>query len=591
MVPLLLKIFRALFRFLSSLKLAVVTLLSLATVLAVGTVLESIHDTATAQYYVYHTFWFSCILGFLGLNVLFAALSRWPFKKHHIGFVITHLGILLLLAGSFRSLLQGYEGQLIIPEGEQTDKMVLQEEALLFISAITQRPHEIPVNFKFQNPTKENPFLGKVTNHVLVKVDEYMPHAVETIRVDQNSPYENPAVQIQVSGSRAKMEEWIFSREFKQQRLALGPASINFVDIPDLITLRRLLVDLEKLRGPVLYVDGEMFQVQNRLNQEISVKNGRLLIQKYFPNAGVSNEGIFNQGSERENPAVQFQWSKLKYAENHVAFAKFPLLPTNFGKEAGLLNKVRLIEVPAELGSQENELLLARLDDGKIYYSLRSQGKWSEILPYVKNQKINTGWMDFQFSILQQIEHAQLTKQFQKVSIPKGEDGPPPAIHVVIANAEEAKKIWIGRGDISSFELGGNSYRMAYGLKVKPLGFEVKLNDFLLRTYEGTNDPASFESHVTLIDSQDNLSFPYQVSMNNPLKYDDYKIFQASYQRNPGQPDISVLSIAHDPGIFLKYLGSLVMVMGIILMFFFRPLFMQKKSTKPVMVSEVRAYE
>ncbi|HKX12832.1 MAG TPA: hypothetical protein VJP40_06740, partial [bacterium] len=53
--------------------------------------------------------------------------------------------------------------------------------------------------------------------------------------------------------------------------------------------------------------------------------------------------------------------------------------------------------------------------------------------------------------------------------------------------------------------------------------------------------------------------------------------FQASYQLNPDGPDFSVLAVAYDPGIFLKYLGSLVMIGGISLMFYFKPLFVQKR--------------
>ncbi|HEX5034948.1 MAG TPA: cytochrome c biogenesis protein ResB, partial [bacterium] len=91
-----------------------------------------------------------------------------------------------------------------------------------------------------------------------------------------------------------------------------------------------------------------------------------------------------------------------------------------------------------------------------------------------------------------------------------------------------------------------------------------------------TKDPATYESQVTLISDGE----PPQgilIAMNEPLEHKKYKFFQASYQINPDGPDFSVLAVAYDPGIFLKYLGSLVMIGGIALMFYFKPLFVQKR--------------
>ncbi|MCA9797400.1 MAG: cytochrome c biogenesis protein ResB, partial [Candidatus Eremiobacteraeota bacterium] len=44
--------------------------------------------------------------------------------------------------------------------------------------------------------------------------------------------------------------------------------------------------------------------------------------------------------------------------------------------------------------------------------------------------------------------------------------------------------------------------------------------------------------------------------------------FQASYSEVDGQATVSVLSVAKDPGISLKYLGSIVMCLGMVFMFY-----------------------
>ena len=61
---------------------------------------------------------FALLLAFLGANILCAALIRFPWKKRQTGFVITHAGLLVLLAGSWYSLQHADEGQLGMLEGE-----------------------------------------------------------------------------------------------------------------------------------------------------------------------------------------------------------------------------------------------------------------------------------------------------------------------------------------------------------------------------------------------------------------------------------------------------------------------------------------
>src|SRR5690349_9031174 len=101
-----------LYRFLASLKLAVISLGTLAAVLAYATFFESWYGTAAVQEWIYRTKGFAILLAFLGMNILCAALIRYPWKKRQIGFLITHAGLLILLAGSWRSVWTADEGQL-----------------------------------------------------------------------------------------------------------------------------------------------------------------------------------------------------------------------------------------------------------------------------------------------------------------------------------------------------------------------------------------------------------------------------------------------------------------------------------------------
>lgn len=113
-----------LYRFLASLKLAVLSLSSLALALAFATWFESTYGTKAVQAFVYQSAWFSLLLAFLAINILCAATIRFPWKKRQTGFVITHTGLLVLIAGSYVHFQSGDEGLVGMQEGESRREML-----------------------------------------------------------------------------------------------------------------------------------------------------------------------------------------------------------------------------------------------------------------------------------------------------------------------------------------------------------------------------------------------------------------------------------------------------------------------------------
>ena len=58
------------------------------------------------------------------MNILCAALIRYPWKKRQTGFVVTHAGLLILLLGSFYSVRTADEGQVGMLEGDVKSELV-----------------------------------------------------------------------------------------------------------------------------------------------------------------------------------------------------------------------------------------------------------------------------------------------------------------------------------------------------------------------------------------------------------------------------------------------------------------------------------
>jgi hypothetical protein len=78
-------------------------------VLGVGTAVESWYSGRVAQELIYRTWWFTALLGILGINIFFAAAKKYPWKKHQTGFLITHLGLLTMVAGGILNSLSGID--------------------------------------------------------------------------------------------------------------------------------------------------------------------------------------------------------------------------------------------------------------------------------------------------------------------------------------------------------------------------------------------------------------------------------------------------------------------------------------------------
>ncbi len=133
---LLFRVLDSTYRFLASLKLAVLGLSSLAAALAYATFFEKWYGTAAVQEWIYQSPLFSMLLAVLGINILCAALIRFPWTKRQTGFVITHGGLIVILIGSWISARVTDDGQLGMVEGEQSSQLVRIDDAAIRVQPI-----------------------------------------------------------------------------------------------------------------------------------------------------------------------------------------------------------------------------------------------------------------------------------------------------------------------------------------------------------------------------------------------------------------------------------------------------------------------
>ncbi len=138
--------------------------------------------------------------------------------------------------------------------------------------------------------------------------------------------------------------------------------------------------------------------------------------------------------------------------------------------------------------------------------------------------------------------------------------------HVFSGNESASVTIWTGeRGSSASGKcmMDGNEFEVSFGSKATVLPFYLRLNDFTLERYPGSNSPSGYKSNVTLIDKAGNMEKPFSIFMNNILKYKGYRFYQSSYDKDEQG---TILSVNHDPaGLMVTYIGYALLFLFIIL--------------------------
>ena len=148
-------------------------------------------------------------------------------------------------------------------------------------------------------------------------------------------------------------------------------------------------------------------------------------------------------------------------------------------------------------------------------------------------------------------------------------DGSNDALRVRINCNNEIKDVTLfgGKGLNSSFEehnVGGLYFNLAYGSKNYLTPFRIKLRDFQLERYPGSQSPSSFAAEVTVKDGA--KSEDHRIFMNNVLDYRGYRFFQSSYDQDEKG---TILSVNHDMlGTIVSYIGYFLLALGMVMVFF-----------------------
>jgi hypothetical protein len=271
---------------------------------------------------------------------------RWPFKKIHTGFVITHIGLLTLLAGSMITSLYGIDGSMRIVEGSEGNQVVLADY-VIELTPRSARTSQVVSLSRSVRPQDESD-LASVNDALApsVHVLRYEPfvEASSGFRADPTNSKE-VAIRFNIKSQFFDVQESLSSsaKPFMQ----MGPATfrIRTMNSPPLKTIAsskktpakkkaaaKAKAVTAKFSGKrrLVFTDaksGEMLaetSYDSFIKQGLNVRGSLFKAGREFASASVGTGGVEEKTDGKPNPALEIKIQKGDASFREVVFERFP---------------------------------------------------------------------------------------------------------------------------------------------------------------------------------------------------------------------------------------------------------------------------
>ena len=435
-----------------STRLMAVLFFLFATSMGIATFIENDFGTQTSKALVYNTWWFEAIMIFFVIN-FFGNIFRYRLhKKEKWPVLMFHLSFIFILIGAGITRYIGYEGLMLIDEGQTTNK-----------------------------------FLSETT-YLNIVVDN-----------NKEQKTEAPKVLLSTWGKN----NWKHTSEFRGVDYSI------------------------KLAQYIPWAEQKLVEDENGVEHLFFVESSE----------GTRHEHYIKKGTTQNIHGILVGFEA---DENNATI--------NFKKENGTLKM-----------------------------SSKSDGDWLRMADQARGNIVKDSVVEFKYLTLHNIAGLQFVvprpaeKGVLKMVSASKDSKKLDVILLDVTVGNETKQIELSGGKYNNqgsktISVGGLNFRMLYGSKILETPFEIKLNDFQLEKYPGSESAAAYASEVTVIDPSE--TFDYRIFMNHILDHKGYKFFQSSYDLS-GEVEQTHLSVNHDFwGTLITYTGYSFLYFGLICILF-----------------------
>lgn len=359
------KLVRTLYHFLGGVHFALILIASVALFVILGTFIESwTQSHRYAAFFTYDHPLFAALLWGFFINILFSALRRWPFRKRHIPFLITHLGLLMILAGVLTKHYFGIQGTMGLHEGTAADEILLANTYAIQIEAKDDPliRHPLP-----KDPHRNLGTFMQTEGPLSIRLVEYCPHCKEYLTSWVKGSYA-------YIGAYPPMPLFAFEEE---KIPAAGQAKLHDSNTPwDLYALKT--AHPEKALAK-LYSQHAQIIISNRINNEITHEIPLETLKEKELNLNfISKKGFYN-------PLLRIHW-------DNQGWVSIPLMGDQalFNLSDGLQLgyhplAIDIIQKPflAVIQDEQEDVYLAASDQhGRVWSQPFLKGELEQLLSY-----------------------------------------------------------------------------------------------------------------------------------------------------------------------------------------------------------------
>ena len=563
-------------RFIGSIQLAVPLLSAIVLVLIGATFYESKVGSVSVQHEIYQSPWFGALMFLLAINLGVSALNRYPWRNaRKIGFALTHLGLIVIIAGSAAVIHLGVEGMLLVRTDSGANNQIRIQGDLLEVMNLDRTVESGNLFIDRAGQVHPSSFAG-------LELANYRENTVRSVGFVEGATVSNPAVRLSLTSDRMgqNVERSLAVAPSSYSQMTLGIAELAIVQTRSNEELQQILSPASN-EPQHLWGELDITQGQNRAIVDIkdnvskSVRLGDLTIEivDFFPDFRLDKNRLpTTASSEFNNPAALLEISSPTATEGWFVFGKaeFPPIRTVISGEriADLQLNYHIEKPPAE-----DYFHVIVSDGGELYYAAKSSTGFKSG-PLAVGESITPGWADFHITLEEYIPHAKLQRTIVPADNPKV-----PGTPALLVKTASGTTTWLPWGEPTTIEEPDGEIYAAFGPKLLALPFGIKLEDFIVDRNEGSQSVAMWTSKIRIEDPANGISERRNVWMNHPTWYRGWKIAQASW--NPGDLQQSTLQVKREPTwvTALTWTGSALVVSGIAVMFY-APALMRKMRSK-----------
>lgn len=558
----------AVLQFIGSIRLAVPLLLVIGSILIGATFYEAEVGSSVVQQEIYKSPWFGALMFLLATNLSVSTLMRYPWKgARKVGFAIAHWGLVIIIAGSAAVIHLSVEGMLLARTDGGPVSTLRVDGDLIEVAAPGQETQQASLFIK-EDGTVVPDHLGDLS------LVGYTNHAIKTVHFTDGATIDNPAVRLSLSSQRMgqTLERWLAVAPVSYDRMDIGPAELQIKQVRSRGELQQALTSPAKENTAVwgtlqlqLPTGSRTIDVKTSLNQILALGDINLTVKDFWPDFRLDGSGQPETVTQQlRNPAVQVNVATAQGEERWFIFGnpEFDPIRTQLSGDTPLAVSLAY-EISAD--AQPDAFFRVVIDgEGALHYAAKSS-KGFKSGSLALGQAVTPGWADFEITLEDYVPQARVERDV--VPLPDGAEGGEPALQVATADGAAAWVLW---GEPTSMATSTGDWYVAFSPKLMRLPFGLKLNDFIVERNEGSESVAMWTSLVTLMEPVTGELAERRVWMNHPTWFRGWKIAQASW--NPGDLAQSTLQVKREPWWVtgLTWLGSLMVSMGVAVMFYGR---------------------